>query len=241
MDTVILDTRTWRDMSRFCPAPKVRATRDGQGHNPIGVSGLSRCPVRLQKNHSAIKPKTVSNIIRTHSCEPAVVHQHTLHIYSTYDNISLDMYPSPRVSITRYTFNYSRSNMPRGGARPGAGRKPGGRTKLTRESVRLAQELGVTPLAILLGIAGDERQSVSVRLAAASAAAPYVHAKLSAALVQFVPPPLQDGNGNNLSLVAKLDRLAASLLARSRDGSMPTIGQDYAPQPHNEGESDGHH
>ena len=101
--------------------------------------------------------------------------------------------------------------MPRGGARSGAGRKPGSRTRLTKESVALAAKLGITPLAVMLGIAGDEKLSVSTRLAAASAAAPYVHPRLSATLVQHVTPPQLDENGNNAELTAALERLAANM------------------------------
>lgn len=65
-----------------------------------------------------------------------------------------------------------------GGARPGAGRKKGAPNKRTIETQALAAESGITPLEYMLQVmrtSGDGKE----RLAAASAAAPYVHAKLS--------------------------------------------------------------
>lgn len=66
-----------------------------------------------------------------------------------------------------------------GGKRPGAGRKKGAPNKRTVEAQAQVAATGQTPLEYLLGVMrgdGDDR----MRLAAAQAAAPYVHAKLSA-------------------------------------------------------------
>lgn len=74
--------------------------------------------------------------------------------------------------------NQTKSNG-RGGARANAGRKPGGATTKTREIARKAEEAGISPLEYMLEVmrdAGGERRE---RLAAAIAAAPYIHPKLS--------------------------------------------------------------
>lgn len=74
--------------------------------------------------------------------------------------------------------------MARGGKRPGAGRPKGSRTKLNEEARRKALEDGISPLDYLLNLMRDEQEKKDVRLDAAKAAAPYVHAKLSSVDVQ---------------------------------------------------------
>lgn len=88
--------------------------------------------------------------------------------------------------------------MPKGGVRPGAGRKRGSLSKKTREIAEKAQELGITPLEVMLGTMralwekaeqgeieyqGDEiKTPLDFRLMAtevAHKAAPYIHPKLS--------------------------------------------------------------
>lgn len=73
--------------------------------------------------------------------------------------------------------NQTNSNG-RGGARKGAGRKPGAATKKTREVADKAASEGITPLEYLLDVmrnSGDGK----ARMAAAMAAAPYIHPKLA--------------------------------------------------------------
>lgn len=70
--------------------------------------------------------------------------------------------------------------MPRGGARPGAGRKPGQRNKKTEEQRKAVEASGITPLDYLLTVMRDEARAAEERIDAAKAAAPYVHPKLSA-------------------------------------------------------------
>jgi hypothetical protein len=70
--------------------------------------------------------------------------------------------------------------MARGGRREGSGRPKGAINKRTEEAIAKAAETGITPLDYLLGLMRDEGQEQSVRLDAAKAAAPYVHAKLQA-------------------------------------------------------------
>jgi len=67
----------------------------------------------------------------------------------------------------------------KGGKRPGAGRKAGVPNKRTAEIQQAVEESGQTPLEYMLEVmrnSSDER----MRMTAAQAAAPYVHAKLSA-------------------------------------------------------------
>lgn len=67
--------------------------------------------------------------------------------------------------------------MPRGGARPGAGRKRHGHNRLTEEAVAKAKD-GLSPLDYLLSVFRDEGADGGRRIDAAKAAAPYCHAKL---------------------------------------------------------------
>ena len=79
--------------------------------------------------------------------------------------------------------------MARGGKRPGAGRPKGSPNKRTTTRVprKLAQlhRLVATeelPLDILMRAARDETKPIELRLAAAKAAAPYFHARVSSSL-----------------------------------------------------------
>lgn len=77
----------------------------------------------------------------------------------------------------------------RGGARKGAGRKPGSSTKKTREIADAAIAGGVTPLEYMLTVMRDDSthddprvqaQREAMRFEAAKAAAPYIHPRLQA-------------------------------------------------------------
>lgn len=70
--------------------------------------------------------------------------------------------------------------MPRGGSRPGAGRKVGAATTRTREIANSAAEEGITPLDYMLSVLRDDTKSSEQRMWAAEKAAPYVHPKLAA-------------------------------------------------------------
>lgn len=70
--------------------------------------------------------------------------------------------------------------MPHGGARRGAGRKQGGANKINDEARTKALAGGLTPLDYLLGLLRDETKNQDVRIDAAKAAAPYLHARLAA-------------------------------------------------------------
>ena len=73
--------------------------------------------------------------------------------------------------------------MPRGGARPGAGRKVGAVQKVAREAREKAAASGMLPHEFLLAIMRDEVEGVKAtfeqRLDAAKAAAPYYAPKLA--------------------------------------------------------------
>ena len=73
--------------------------------------------------------------------------------------------------------------MPRGGARPGAGRKKGQATQLNEQARRAALASGTSPLDFLLAAMRDDGREFNVRLDAAKAAAPYLHARLASAEV----------------------------------------------------------
>jgi hypothetical protein len=90
--------------------------------------------------------------------------------------------------------------MPRGGARPAAGRPKGTKNKRTvaREQIkRLAEEGGVTPLECMLATMRDllDQGDLDSRLLAcqlAKDAAPYVHPRLTATQAAVTLNPLQE-------------------------------------------------
>ncbi len=84
--------------------------------------------------------------------------------------------------------NQTNSNG-RGGARKGAGRKPGAATTKTREIANAAADDGLTPLEYMLRVMRDDSdhedpriqaQREAMRFEAAKAAAPYIHPRLAA-------------------------------------------------------------
>jgi hypothetical protein len=70
--------------------------------------------------------------------------------------------------------------MARGGAREGAGRKPGGTNRANQEAVEQAKAGGEMPLDFLLRIMRDPESDEAKQIDCAKAAAPYCHQKLSA-------------------------------------------------------------
>lgn len=68
-----------------------------------------------------------------------------------------------------------------GGARPGAGRKPGSPNKVSQQLRRkIEQNGGMTPLDFLLRLMRNPKAPKQDRMWAAEKAAPYVHARLAA-------------------------------------------------------------
>jgi len=112
----------------------------------------------------------------------------------------------------------------RGGARKGAGRKPGSATKKTREIADKAAAEGTTPLEIMLRTmrafadeadgAKDDRETQLKLLVAASGiakdAAPYIHPRL-----QAIEHSSNDGGHVVLSDAERASRLA-TILERAR-------------------------
>ena len=70
--------------------------------------------------------------------------------------------------------------MPRGGARRGAGRKPGTPNRVTAELQAAVAASGETPLDYMLRVMRDPTMEHPRRDEMAKAAAPYVHSKLAA-------------------------------------------------------------
>ena len=111
--------------------------------------------------------------------------------------------------------------MPVGGKRPGAGRKPGAawagsnpRPKPIRDmaNARVREVLTTAndPLAVLVEIANDHGVDVQVRVQAATAAAPFMFPRLSAAVVATAPMNAKDGTAHLVeNLMRKFERLAA--------------------------------
>lgn len=72
--------------------------------------------------------------------------------------------------------------MPRGGSRPGAGRKKGSKTRRRRQVAQQAAARGITPLEVMLEAMRAHHEAGRLDSAAEVArhAAPYVHPRLSA-------------------------------------------------------------
>jgi hypothetical protein len=83
------------------------------------------------------------------------------------------------------------------------GRQKGGVDKIKREAILAAQ--GITPLDYMLGIVRNEQEDRTVRLDAAKAAAPYVHARLQAVTLGGDPEnPIKVDNMSELEAVRRL-------------------------------------
>lgn len=69
---------------------------------------------------------------------------------------------------------------PKGGVRPGSGRKKGSVVTKTRAIADRAIQEGLTPLEYMLQVLRDEGEDPERRFEAAKAAAPYIHPRLAA-------------------------------------------------------------
>ena len=85
----------------------------------------------------------------------------------------------PKGSHKAMALENNQVNSSYGGARKGSGRKPGAATKKTREIADAAAAEGLTPLEYMLEVMRDVGGERRERLAAAIAAAPFIHPKLS--------------------------------------------------------------
>lgn len=122
--------------------------------------------------------------------------------------------------------------MPRGGNRPGAGRRPGIPNKASAERQKKVAATGITPLDYMLKVMRDGKADVSRRDDMAKAAAPYVHPRLATTTHQGKNGgPIQTVNLTSVS-DADLDRLEA-LFGPLAGGT----GDDADTDPPGEGEA----
>lgn len=75
--------------------------------------------------------------------------------------------------------------MPRGGARKNAGRKKGGKNRLTKESIKAAEKYEIQPLDYLLSIVNNKRAKRAERIDASKAALPYLKPRLNATKMEI--------------------------------------------------------
>ena len=78
--------------------------------------------------------------------------------------------------------------MSHGGARAGAGRKPGTINRFSKDLLDKAAQSGQLPVDYLLEVMRDQSLDTRLRIDAAKAAAPYVHQKLTAISVDLTKP-----------------------------------------------------
>jgi hypothetical protein len=116
--------------------------------------------------------------------------------------------------------------MPKGGARPGAGRKPGGATVKPRETIQLARTevkrilaTAKSPLAVLCELSANEELDASLRIQAASAVLPFIYPRLSASVVADVSKEVS--RPTQAALLQKLSAQFARLSAPTEEP--PTI------------------
>lgn len=98
--------------------------------------------------------------------------------------------------------------MSRGGARDGAGRKPGAQNRINAEVKAKALAGGITPLEYMLSVMRDDKAETSRRDEMAKAAAPYCHPRLAA--TELTGP---DGGPIDVRLRSARDELARKLAA----------------------------
>jgi hypothetical protein len=83
------------------------------------------------------------------------------------------------------------------------GRRKGAVDKIKREAILAAQ--GITPLDYMLGIVRNEQEDKTVRLDAAKAAAPYIHARLQTTTLTGDPEkPLKVDSISDLETARRL-------------------------------------
>lgn len=106
--------------------------------------------------------------------------------------------------------------MSHGGARPGAGRKPGSKSKRTQKVAKAAVKSGISPLEYMLQVMRNSRADTKRRDDMAKAAAPFVHPRL-ATMAHTGPNggPIQTVDLSKLSddQLAALEPVLASLAA----------------------------
>ena len=116
--------------------------------------------------------------------------------------------------------------MPRGGKRPGAGRKPGGaRAKppgpvtLARAEVAKVLKAAKSPMAVLCEIAADDNRDPTLRVQAAAAVCPFLYPRLSAAVVADVSEKVD--RPTTQALLSRLSQQFARLAAPQTIDALP--------------------
>jgi hypothetical protein len=110
--------------------------------------------------------------------------------------------------------NPSGDTMSHGGRRAGSGRRKSGTNRLDTKARQQAMESGLSPLEFMLAILRNEANSDAVRMEAAKAAAPYVHARLA---------HIESKAEATISFVARLPLPAPSVEAWLENRSAPRI------------------
>jgi hypothetical protein len=98
-----------------------------------------------------------------------------------------------------------------GGARPGAGRKPGTPNIKTTEVLAKALEQGLTPVEYMLALMRDDAAESKDRQWAAEKAAPYVHPR---------PSPLPRAIEIGLPDISTVDGIKAAIATVTRETAM---------------------
>lgn len=106
--------------------------------------------------------------------------------------------------------------MASGGARPGAGRKPGAANQKTREVADKALKEGISPLEVMLMDMRQKFEAGDISAAADRACdcAPFIHARLSSTNVQV----------RNVSSIQQLSNTELAALARESGIAEEDIG-----------------
>jgi hypothetical protein len=114
--------------------------------------------------------------------------------------------------------------MPRGGFRPGAGRKKNSPNRATRERQARVAATGTTPLDYLLEIMRDEKADPVVRLDAAKSAAPYIHPRLSGVNFKDISP-----RRSIAEMDARLVELLTGAMRRHDQGRIVALERNSPP------------
>lgn len=115
-----------------------------------------------------------------------------------------------------------------GGARPGAGRAKGGANKITEEAIKKAKAGGIMPLDFMLDVMRDAEAADDVRMDAAKASAPYVHAKLSSIAIggdidSTVTHKVSEKDA--ALVVGRIDKLLESIAGVGADSAAEDAGE----------------
>jgi hypothetical protein len=120
--------------------------------------------------------------------------------------------------------------MPRGGKRPGAGRKLGSVSKLSREAAKAEFDKGMTPLEFFTSVMRDPDQPLATRLEAAKAAAPYMHSRLATVEIAGKPEkPQNEPEPSTLEIARRLAFILATAREELKEQNSNQLGDYLAP------------